>query len=266
MDITKLLETLGVEATDENKEAIAAHVEHETAGIRTNRDKYKREKENAKDRLSAFEGMDLEEVAEALGAKADELDLSELPDLIRAASKPTGEADHKNDERVAELERRLERAQKKLTDAEEAGKARSDALKAAIGRAAAEAQITAAITDKEGNAHLLKPHALGRVKYDVDDDGHVEITVLAPNGEPMEDSKGNPAKVADLIEEFAHSDHFMAAFPPDPGGTGEHQSQGVPGGGKNPWHPDSLNVTEQARLMREKPAAAARLKAAAGAA
>lgn len=37
------------------------------------------------------------------------------------------------------------------------------------------------------------------------------------------------------------------------------------GGGKNPWSKDSFNVTEQGRLMRENPARAKQLKAAAGA-
>ena len=263
MTLEELLAALGVDGSDENKDAIGQYLEAQTSGIKANRDKFKTEKANALAKLKAYEGLDLDDVREAIGAD-DDIDIADLPDLIRAAkAKSTGDGP-KDDARVAELEGKIDRLQKRWDEDKAALASRESALKASIAKGAVDSAVTAAISEKNGNALLLKPHVSGRIKAEVDEDGRVELIVLTPTGEPMEDKTGAPASVLDLVEEFRNTEHFGAAFAADgTGGTGAREGQRIKAG-KNPWMKDQLNLTEQARISRENPATAARLKAAAG--
>lgn len=259
MTIEELLKALGVDVTDENKDLVEGFDEANTKGIKEKRDQFRRERDKAREGLKAMSGLDLEEVRDALGV--DELALDELPDLIRTAK--AGEKDPKQDQRVVELEAKLERAEKRQREATDQAEARESTLKAALSRKTVETLVTEAVASKDGNITLLKPHLMGRVKTEVTEDGDVEVTVLQPNGEALEDKHGNPASIEQLVAEFANSETFAAAFPADGiGGSGVKETSRVQNQ-RNPWAKETLNLTEQARIRRENPALAEKLKAAA---
>ena len=265
MTLEELLAALGVDGSDENKDAIGQYLEAQTYGIKANRDKFKAEMANALARLKAYEGLDLDDMREAIGAD-DDIDIADLPDLIRAAKAKSSGDGPKDDARVAELESKLERLQKRWDEDKATLASRESALKASIAKGAVDSAVTAAISEKNGNALLLKPHVSGRIKAEVDEDGRVELVVLTPTGEPMEDKTGAPATVLDLVEEFRNTEHFGAAFAADgTGGTGAREGQRIKTG-RNPWSKEHFNLTEQARLSRENPAAAKRLREQANAA
>lgn len=264
MTLEELLAALGVDGSDENKNAIGRYLEAQTSGIKANRDKLKAEKASALAKLKNYEGLDLGDVREAIGAD-DDIDIADLPDLIRAAKvKSTGDGP-KDDARVSELEGKLARLQKRWDDEAAVLASRESALKTSIAKGAVDSAVTAAISEKGGNALLLKPHVSARISAEVDEDGRVELTVLTPTGEPMEDKTGAPATVLDLVEELRNTEHFGAAFAADgTGGTGAREGQRI-NTGRNPWSGEHFNLTEQARLNRENPATAKRLREQAGA-
>lgn len=262
MTIEELLKALGVEVNDDNKDQVESLISAETAGLKANRDQLKSERNKARDQLKALKGLDVEEVREALGV--DELSLDEVPDLIRTAK--AGDKDPKLDARVVELEGKLERSEKRAREQAAEAEGREAALKQTLTQKAVESMVTDAVAKAEGNITLLKPHLESRIKAEVDEDGKVTTTVLGANGDPLEDKHGNPARMAQLIDEFANNETFAAAFPADvKGGSDAREGRGSRVS-NNPWAKDTLNITKQAEIRRENPQLAERLKSEAAAA
>ena len=106
------------------------------------------------------------------------------------------------------------------------------------------------------------PHVKGRVKTEIDEDGDITHVILAPNGEPMEDSSGNPATIKMLIDEFRRDEEFGGNFksPLGDGGMGSKRP-GSRGGSNKKW--SEMSLDERSELKRNNPALAERLKAAA---
>jgi len=72
-------------------------------------------------------------------------------------------------------------------------------------------------------------------------------------------------KMADLLNGFLQTDagkHFLMETSNGGGAPGSAASKGFTG--KNPWAKDSMNLTEQARILKENPTQAAILKSQAG--
>jgi hypothetical protein len=80
------------------------------------------------------------------------------------------------------------------------------------------------------------------------------------------DTDMGEAAVGTYVETWARGDEAAAFLPPSgKSGGGANPTGGHGGGGRvNPWKAETLNLTEQGRIMREDPALAAQLKAAAG--
>lgn len=256
MTTEELLQALGVEVTQETTEQVEALIESETSGLKANRDRFRKERDKAREQLDAFKGFEPEEVRNALGV--DELTLKDLPDLIRAAR--PGPEDASNDTRLEELEGKLQRAEKRHSESAAASEAREAKLRAKLAKSAVDGLVTDAVAEKEGNITLLRPHLVARVRTDVDEEGEVSMTILGANGDPMEDKHGNPATVKALVEEFANSETFAAAFKASGiGGSGARETRG----GRtqnNPWAKDTFNLTRQAEIEQSNPQLAQRLK------
>lgn len=86
-------------------------------------------------------------------------------------------------------------------------------------------------------------------------------------------SRARPGEFADfdealeaLVDAYPQRDRILAASGSSGAGVGVNTSarMGVVSSIKNPWSRDSMNLTEQGRILRENPAQAAALQAAAG--
>lgn len=124
--------------------------------------------------------------------------------------------------------------------------------------------IMGAISHAKGNPDLLMPHVRGHVKL-FDDDGEQVARVVDKAGNPrIIGAKGDYMSIEQLLEEFKESDTFAPCFEGSRAtGSGAGGGSGSGGVKNNPFSKETLNLTEQARLKRDDPDAAARLKAAA---
>lgn len=107
----------------------------------------------------------------------------------------------------------------------------------------------------QGSADVLLPHIERRLKTEYRDTGPV-TTVLDKDGKP------SAMSIDDLKKEFSEN----AAFAPlivgsKASGAGPHGNKGSGAANKNPFSKETLNLTEQARLMKEDPQKAEQLKA-----
>jgi hypothetical protein len=133
-------------------------------------------------------------------------------------------------------------------------------MAATIGRMQAEALATSAgAVDAKAVAEIVSKHS----KASLDASGQVRVEMIdpetgdrlrMPNGEPM-----TPGQyVAQMKADTDHGDLFKdGASRPKPKATGGLETE------KNPWHRDTFNLSEQARLLKNDPNAARIYQAAA---
>jgi hypothetical protein len=175
---------------------------------------------------------------------------------------------------AAEAQRKAEEAAAKSTDVETVKKTYSDKLAAAEQRHAellkqvtsekVENLVSRAIREAKGSPELLTPHVQSRIKSEYVD-GQVKVTVLGANGVPMLRDDGKEATVKDLIEEFRSSTSYARAFDANgTAGSGARDAKPALNGVSNPWLSTSKNLTQQMQMVRENPALAKSLAAAAG--
>jgi len=257
MTIEELAAKLGIDLDDAAKEAIESYMASQTVGLKRTNKELKEEKRSIAEKLAKFRDFDMDAVGDALGN--DDFDLDELPALIKALKVETKDAP-KDDPRVAELERKLERAEKRHQAAFAERDSQLNTITGALTNSTIDAQATQAISAAKGSVKGLMPHVKGRIKAEVDENGHVEMIILAPNGEPMEDASGTPATLKHLVDELRRDDELGALFEAAPGGSGAPRQGGTKHTGKT-WK--EMNLDERSELSRSNPALAATLKAAA---
>lgn len=126
--------------------------------------------------------------------------------------------------------------------------------------------IMTAISHAKGNPDLLMPHVRGHVRL-FDEEGEQVARVVDKAGNPrIAGANGDFMTIEALLDEFKESQTFAPCFEGSrASGSGAAGGNGSGGAEANPFAKETLNLTEQARLNREDPAKAARLKAAAGA-
>jgi hypothetical protein len=123
--------------------------------------------------------------------------------------------------------------------------------------------VRKALSEAGGDSDLLMPHINSRVTSEIVE-GEVVITVLKDGKPWFVGTDAKPATVKDLVTDMKKDATFSKAFAPS-GAQGSGAKNGS--GGKaivNPWAKDTVNLTKQGEIMRNDPALAATLKAAAG--
>lgn len=177
-------------------------------------------------------------------------------------------------EQAAEARRKADEAAAKSNDVETVKKTYSEKLAAAEQRHAdllkqvmnekAENIVSKAIREAKGSPELLTPHIQSRIKSEFVD-GQVKLTVLGANGVPMLRDDGKEASVSDLLEEFRGSPAYARAFDANgTAGSGARDAKPALNGVTNPWLSTSKNLTQQMQMVRDNPALAKSLAAAAG--
>lgn len=263
MTIEELAEKLGIELTDESRQEIEAFAAAEVAALKATNRKLKDEKRTITEKLNALNKLDIEAIAEAIGQDIDDFDLDELPDLIdqlKVKDDDDGKQQTKDNPRIAELERKLDRAKKRGEDDLAQRDDQITKLTKAIGENSLKADASEVIAAAAGSVKGLMPHVKGRVKTEVDEDGQVDLVILAANGEPMEDSKGNPASLKDLVEELRRDEDLGGLFKSGLGGSDTKPNRGGPGSNKK-W--SEMNLDERSALKQSNPVLYDRMKSAA---
>ena len=129
-----------------------------------------------------------------------------------------------------------------------------------------EKAIIAAISKAEGNTTLLMPHINGKIKVVKQDSGKYEPVVVNASGEIRYDTAGAPMTPDALIEEIKTQPEFQVAFKTKTQAGGSDSTGGHEGGStpNNPFKKETLNLTEQGKLITTDPKQAEKLKKEAG--
>lgn len=257
MTFEELCAALGIDPSDANRTALTQFATAREAPLKANRDALLADNRRLKDGAKAFEGFDVADLTTTLAEL--NIDPAELTTRLRAAPSVGAEA-VRAAEAAAEARnaRKIALTEKRATDA--------DARAALAERARCDADASRALTDeiakKKGNATILLPTLKGRVKSSIDPDtGRVILTPLSANGDEMLSDAGVPASIGDLVESLRRDETWGIAFEADGGGSGAGNAAGKAGSRvTNPWLKSTFNMTEQARLKRDKPALAATLQ------
>lgn len=228
MDIESLKEQLG-ERFPELKSYVAELIGQRDAATKESKDK-RIMLQSEVERLSGLKTALLEK----LGLESEE-QLDDLP----AQLKGQAEAAKQFESRVKRLEREISEKAKAMQDLTE--KHRQTMLNAEL----AQALTAHEFIDRD----LVESYLRQKLIWDDD-----QVRYL--------DEKGAPIPLAEGVMHLATSKpHLLKS----PGARGSGYNPAARGGEvANPWAKDSFNLTEQLRLVDEKPALAAQLKAAAG--
>lgn len=193
------------------------------------------------------------ETPETEGQEPEENPTPEAPqlspeDMQREMEKARKEAANYRT-RLRKFEKEAEdRAKAEMSEAEQAKAAAAAAEERAKAR---ERRIVQAEAKAAAAAQGVKPERLAYVLRLAD----LEGVAVDEQGEP--DGKAISAAIAAVLKELPElKGATNVGGPTNPGADGHK--------GPNPWAKDTLNLTEQARLLREDPALAKQLKEAAG--
>lgn len=126
-----------------------------------------------------------------------------------------------------------------------------------------EAAAKTAIAEAKGKVKPLLPYVMQKLRFEKED-GRYQVVVVDEDGDPRMTKDGKSMDIRALVDELKADSDFSALFE----GSGTSGSSARPSGskggnaspGKNPFAKDSLNLTEQMRLMRENPALANKLQ------
>ena len=97
------------------------------------------------------------------------------------------------------------------------------------------------------------------------DDERRVVKLFNEDGTHRLNSKGDPMTIKERLEEMKQDPQFAVLFEGGVAGAGSKTERGGSGKQVNPWKKETLNLTEQGRIVRENPELAKRLATEAGA-
>lgn|GEM_PF-857285 len=258
-ELLKLLESTVED--DEQRQAITDAIKKDRAGLETNKQQVLDELKQERDSRKKMEGT-LTQLQSAFGERTPE-DVKAMMDRLENDEMARLAAEGKTDEL---LKKHREKWDAERKSSESALQKQIDDL--AKERDGLSQQLTQELVDNRAMAAASKagviPEAMDVVKMLAKSQWELE------DGEPvLRDKDGNivTGKQGALTFEEWAGEQLRESHPyifPQPRGTQAPGGGGQGGGKTNPWKQDSLNLTEQARIIREDPARAERLKAEAG--
>lgn len=243
-EVQDAIQTAVAAAVAEATTGFEAKLTETTAGLKT------------KNQELLGEVKKFKKTAQAIPEGFDAVKWQEMIDAQAAADEDAAKAAGKWDEYKAELVATHETEKAALLG-------ERDQLKGQLEGVLVNNSIMAAIAHEKGNSDLLMPHVRDHVKL-FDEDGELVARVIDKAGNPrITGAKGDFMSIEGLLEEFKETDTFAPCFEGSRSSGAGAGGDGSGGTKNNPFASDSLNLTEQARLNREDPNKAARLKAAA---
>ena len=244
--ILEAIKTATAAAVAEATKGFNTKLETETEGLKNKNSQLLSEVKKFKTKASALpDDFDPEKYAELVAAQA-------------TADEEAAKAAGKWDEYKAELVATHETAMTGVND-------ENKSLKGQLENVLVTNEIMKGISAAKGNSELLMPHVRKSVKL-IDEDGVQIARVLDEKGNPrIAGASGDFMTIEQLLAEFKESDTYAPCFEGSRAtGSGAGGGGNGAGGAKdNPFAKNTLNLTEQARLKRDDPDAAARLQAAA---
>lgn len=106
------------------------------------------------------------------------------------------------------------------------------------------------------NPSVVALAASGRLKAELNSDGEITLEAINPaTGHTVPNSQGNPMTAGQLLQNMKDDSESAYLF-----GGGQAQDKET----VNPWRKETLNLTQQGKILTDNPALAARLKAEAG--
>lgn len=227
------------------KAAIDAAVEAATSGLKTNRDSLKAEKLRLQKELDRFSGIDPDEVAKLI---------EDSKEKEEQDAKDKGEWDKILEARDSKHAKALDEVTSKLT-------ARAERSERALQERIVNSELQAALIDVDVAKHFMG--AVGsllrnKIKVVEDDDAVFRAYV---------EVDGDEVPVSQFVKHWSDTDegkHFVVA--PENGGGGQNGEKSGNGGRKvaNPFKRESLNLTEQGKILKSDPNKARRLMQEAG--
>jgi hypothetical protein len=124
-------------------------------------------------------------------------------------------------------------------------------------------KITAELAAAKASIPLMESHVSRFVDVQSDDKGNYDSVVVDAKGNQRFNNLGKPMTITELVAEFRENPDFTSAFEKEkkPGGSGSQGGRGDEYAGKNPFAKgEHFNLTEQAKLINEKPEIAQKLK------
>lgn len=201
------------------------------------------------DLKKAWEGLDPADVRTLIDKRAD-IEAGKIKDKT--------EFEKTLNERVTTMKNAHEAEMKKLQDDIAARRAKISTL--TIDNALIERGTQAGLLETAHQDLILR----GRNVFTLDEYDNV---VAMKDGKPWYDDKGDPVTIENWITTTLHKDAVHLFHPNQGSGSkGGKQGDGSQGrfNGKNPFAADSLNVTEQGKLMKADRPTAIRLATEAG--
>lgn len=175
---------------------------------------------------------------------------AEVDRLVAREKRKAAEAERKRIEEEA-TKAGLTEVEKLKSDLAERDKAIATATERANRRAiSSEAQVQALAAGIRADRVAAAIRLADLSDIECDDDGEPDVEAI----------KSSIATVLKTYPEWAAT----ASGEGGGVGSGAKPASGGGGGEKNPWLPEHFNLTEQARILRENPDRAAKLRAAAG--
>lgn len=204
------------------------------------------------------------ERANAKKAKAFEA-LGKTPEEISELLKKLEEEEEKKAEKSGEWDKLKAQLNEQHAKALAEKDKVIETLRSRLERELVDAKAVEAISEKKGVAQLLLPHVRANVRVVENDAGELVVRVVGADAEPRLNSKGDYMTIAELVEEMSKSDVFGRAF--EASGISGSNNKGGGGSnyaGVNPWKKETLNLMEQANILKASPALAEKLMKEAG--
>ncbi len=128
--------------------------------------------------------------------------------------------------------------------------------------------IVRALAEAGGNIPILTPHVAKHVKVLPDDAGKYSSRVVDADGVVRINDLGQPMTISELVTEIKQKPEFKGegifTVKTQQGGSGSGGNLGgTDDATNNPWAKETENLTEQGKILKNDPAKAARLEAAA---
>lgn len=246
LDDPAIQEAVQAAAAKLAEDQLKSTLDKETSGLKT------------KNRELLGKVKDFEKRLEALPEDFD-------PERYAQLTKDAEERERAEAERKGEYDKLLVQQREKFEADLTASREEGQQWKGRFEQYRLETELLAELGSAEAFSELAMPHVRAQTRL-VEDDGKFVVRVVDESGDPRIGEGSELMTVKELLAEMKATPRYAPLFKGS-GAAGSGAAGGSGGGNqpvKNPWMKGQINVTEQGRILREKPELASKLKQAAG--